>query len=156
MPTLSVVQILTASIAPVIVISGVGLVLLSISNRYGRTIDRARLLISELESGDADSAEVRHLEQQLSRTHQRARLLRGSMIYASVSIFFVTLTILGVFLDQVFRVNLDFVALPCFALCLISLVISIAYSIRDITLSLKALELEMSSVPSEQGRVRRA
>jgi hypothetical protein len=36
MPTSSVVQILTGSIAPVIVISGVGLVLLSISNRYGR------------------------------------------------------------------------------------------------------------------------
>lgn|SRR5215469_4480657 len=45
MPTPSVVQILTASIAPVIVISGIGLVLLSITNRYGRAIDRARLLM---------------------------------------------------------------------------------------------------------------
>ena len=34
MPTYSVIQILTGSIAPVIVISGVGLVLLSISNRF--------------------------------------------------------------------------------------------------------------------------
>ena len=33
MSTLSVVEILTASIAPVIVISGLGLLLLSISNR---------------------------------------------------------------------------------------------------------------------------
>ena len=47
MPTTSVVQILTASIAPVIVISGVGLLLLSISNRYGRAIDRARLIMRE-------------------------------------------------------------------------------------------------------------
>jgi len=156
MPTLSVVQILTASIAPVIVISGIGLLLLSISNRYGRTIDRARLLMTELESGDADSAEVRHLEQQLRRTHQRARLLRGSMICSSISIFFVTLTVLALFADQVFRLNLDFVALPFFALCLISLVISISYSIRDITLSLAALELEMSSERSQQKKLRRA
>jgi len=41
MSTISVVQVLTASIAPVIVISGVGLLLLSISNRYGRAIDRS-------------------------------------------------------------------------------------------------------------------
>jgi biotin transporter BioY len=138
-----VVQILTACIAPVIVISGVGLLLLSITNRYGRAIDRARLIMRDLQSGDAD---VRHLEEQLRRTHQRARLLRGSMIYGSLSIFFVSLMILSLFAEQVLQLHLDFVALPFFAACLISLVISIYYSIRDITLSLTALELEMSSV----------
>ena len=146
MPTSSVVQILTASIAPVIVISGIGLLLLSITNRYGRAIDRARLLMRELESGDADNAGVRHLEQQLLHTHQRARLLRSSMSYASVSIFLVTLTVLTLFADQVLQLHVDFVALPCFALCLITLVISIYYSIRDISVSLAALEMEMSSV----------
>jgi hypothetical protein len=55
MPTFSVVQILTASIAPVIVISGVGLLLLSISNRYGRAIDRARLLARELGESDSEA-----------------------------------------------------------------------------------------------------
>jgi len=52
MPTTSVVQILTASIAPVIVIPGNGLLLLSITNRYGRAIDRARLIMRELQSRD--------------------------------------------------------------------------------------------------------
>ena len=151
MPTASVVQILTASIAPVIVISGIGLLLLSITNRYGRAIDRARLLMRELENGDADSAEVRHLEQQMNHTHLRARLLRASMTYSSVSIFFVTLTILALFADQVFQLHLDFVAVPFFALCLISLVISIYYSIRDISVSLAALEMELSSVRSTLG-----
>jgi hypothetical protein len=40
MPITSVVQILTASIAPVIVISSIGLLLLSITNRYGRGCHR--------------------------------------------------------------------------------------------------------------------
>jgi hypothetical protein len=146
MPTVSVVQILTASIAPVIVISGVGLLLLSITNRYGLAINRARLLMRELQNSDPGSAGERHLEEQLRHTHQRARLLRGSMVYSSASIFFVTLTILSLFAEQVFRLNLDFVGLPFFALCLVSLVMSISYSIRDITVSLAALEMEMSSV----------
>ena len=148
MPTTSVVQILTACIAPVIVISGIGLLLLSITNRYGRAIDRARLIMRELQHSDADT---RHLEQQLRHTHQRARLLRGSMIFGSLSIFFVSLMILSLFAEQVMQAHFDYVALPFFAACLISLLISIYYSIRDITLSLTALELEMSSVQPGSG-----
>ncbi len=146
MPTTSVVQILTACIAPVIVISGIGLLLLSITNRYGRAIDRARLIMRELQSHDASSADIRHLEEQLRHTHQRARILRASMIYGSLSIFFVSLMILSFFAEQVFQLQTDFVALPFFAACVVSLVASIYYSIRDITVSLRALELEMSGV----------
>lgn len=152
MPTVSVVQILTASIAPVIVISGIGLLLLSITNRYGRALDRARLLMRDLQNSDSDRANAQHLENQLRHTHQRARLLRGSMVSGSVSIFFVSLTVLALFADQVFRLHFDFVALPFFALCLISLVISIAYSIRDITVSLEAIEMAMAGiVKAEKG-----
>jgi hypothetical protein len=145
MPISSVVQILTASIAPVIVISGVGLLLLSISNRYGRALDRARFIMRELQSSTAGSAEIRHLEEQLRHTHQRARLLRLSMTYGALSIFFVSLMILSLFAEQVFRFHTDYFALPFFAACLICLIIAMYYFIRDSTVSMAALELEMSS-----------
>jgi hypothetical protein len=80
MPTVSVVQILTASIAPVIVISGVGLLLLSITNRYGRVIDRARLLARDLAESDPESARRRHLNDQLRFTNRRAHMLRSSAL----------------------------------------------------------------------------
>jgi hypothetical protein len=146
MHTASVVQILTASIAPVIVISGVGLLLLSITNRYGRAVDRSRALLDELEHSDPASARVKHLEDQLDHTHQRARLLRASMTYASASILFVSLTILSLFVEQLLMLQRDFIALPFFALCLLCLVTSMYYSIRDITVSLGALELHIESV----------
>ena len=145
MPTITVVQILTASIAPVIVISGIGMLLLSISNRYGRAIDRARELLRRIEETDPESAGRKHLEEQLDRTHQRACMLRLSMIYGSWSILFIALTILSLFAGQVFRLRLDLIAIPLFAVSLIGLVISIYYSIRDINVSLKALELELGS-----------
>ena len=144
MPTVSVVQILTASIAPVIVISGVGLLLLSITNRYGRVIDRARLLVRDLEESDPESARRRHLNDQLRFTNRRAHMLRSSMLYASTSIFFVSLTVLSLFAEQLLKFHEDFMALEFFALCLISLVVSMYYSIRDITVSLAALDLEVS------------
>jgi len=152
MNTSSVVQILTASIAPVIVISGVGLLLLSITNRYGRAIDRARALMDSLEHSDPNSARIKHLEEQLRHTHQRARLLRASMTYASASIFFVSLMVVSLFLEQVLGLQRDFLALPLFALCLLCLVASMYYSIRDITLSLDALELQIASSVRERMR----
>ena len=90
-------------------ISGVGLLLLSITNRYGRAIDRARLLMRDLQNDDPGGADVRHLEDQLRHTHQRARLLRASMVFGSCSIFFVSLIILSLFAEQVFHLALDFV-----------------------------------------------
>lgn len=154
MPTVSVVQILTGSIAPVIVISGVGLVLLSITNRYGRALDRARALLKQIEEGDAAAASAIQLDEQLQRTYRRAKLLRSSMMYGSASIFFVSLTILALFAEYILRVPLDYVALPFFALCLLSLVASLYYSIRDITISMGALELEISSVRGGRGAIR--
>ena len=68
------------------------------------------------------------------------------MTYGSISIFFVTLTILALFAEQVFHLHVDFVALPSLALCLVALVISIYYSIRDISVSLAALEMELSGI----------
>jgi Na+/melibiose symporter-like transporter len=129
MPTVSVVQILTASIAPVIVISGVGLLLLSISNRYGRAIDCARLLVRDLAESEPESARRRHLNEQLRFTNRRAHLLRSSMLYASTSVFFVSLTVLSLFAEQLLQLRHDFIALELFALCLISLVVSLYYSI---------------------------
>ena len=135
---------MTASIAPVIVISGVGLLLLSISNRYGRAIDRVRMLAREMSESDPESARRRHLTEQLRLTDDRAHILKRSMLYASVCIFFVSLTILSLFAEHLVGLQRDFLALPCFAACLVCLVISIYYSIRDITVSLAALELEVT------------
>ncbi len=154
MPTSSVVQILSASIAPVIVISGVGLLLLSMTNRYGRAIDRARALMRELRQCESGGVRFRLVEQQLRVTHRRARLLRASVIFGMCSIAFVSLMILSLFAEQVFALHRDFLALPLFALSLIALVASMFYAIRDITVSLRALDLQIASDLADSARQR--
>jgi Protein of unknown function (DUF2721) len=47
-PVHELIPVLQVAIGPVILISGVGLLLLTLTNRYGRTIDRSRLLVGEL------------------------------------------------------------------------------------------------------------
>ena len=84
------IRILSASIAPVIVISGVGLLLLSMTNRYSRVIDLARDLLKDLESIMDHSSRREKLVEQVRIIYRRARILRRAIIMASLCILFVT------------------------------------------------------------------
>lgn len=137
-----VVGILSASIAPVIVISGVALLLLSMTNRYSRVIDRARSLTRGLDAAE-ENARKKLLIEEVQIIYRRARILRLAIVLSSVSILFVVITVLSLFAAQVFAVRLDYVLVPCFGLCLIALLGSLYFFIRDVSISLAALELEI-------------
>jgi len=138
------IRILSASIAPVIVISGVGLLLLSMTNRYSRVIERARDFIKDLD-GTEDHERRSCLVEQIRIIYRRARILRLAIILSSTSIFFVAITVLALFAGQVVGVKADYVSVPCFGLCLLSLLGSLYYFIKDVSISLTALELEIDA-----------
>jgi hypothetical protein len=138
------IRILSASIAPVIVISGVGLLLLSMTNRYSRVIERARDFIKDLD-GTEDHERRSCLVEQIRIIYRRARILRLAIILSSTSIFFVAITVLALFAGQVVGVKADYVSVPCFGLCLLSLLGSLYFFIKDVSISLTALELEIDA-----------
>jgi len=135
------VPILTASIAPVIVISGVALLLLSMTNRYTHLTERMRALVKDIESVD-DGTRRDSLVEQVRILYRRARILRLAIILDSLSILFVAITVLSLFAEQVLGVGVDYVSVPCFGLSLIALLGSLYFFIRDVGISLSALELE--------------
>jgi len=141
-PVAQLIQILSASIAPVIVISGVGLVLLSMTNRYSHMIDRARELIRDIDAQDAQHR--KRLADQVQIIYRRARVLRLAIMLSSASILFVALTVLALFAGQLIGATVDYVSVPCFGLCLLALLGSLFFFIRDVTISLRALELEIT------------
>ena len=142
------IRILSASIAPVIVISGVGLLLLSMTNRHSRVIDRARELIKDLEVAHDEPRRTSLLEQ-ARITYRRGRILRNAIILSSVTILFVAVTVLALFTGQVMNVTVDYVSVPCFAVALLALVGSLYFFIQDVTISLRALELEIGPYSRE-------
>ena len=127
--------------APVILISGVGLILLSMTNRFGRIIDRSRLL-----AGDFDSAvdeERTRIVAQLQILATRARLVRAAIALAALSVLLAALLIIGLFVGVLFQLGITGVIVTLFVLSMLSLIVSLLYFISDINLSLKALWLEM-------------
>ena len=145
------VTILSASIAPVIVISGVGLLLLSMTNRHSRVIDRTRDLVREVDGVQEESRRA-SLVEQVRIIYRRARYLRLAIVLASLSILFVAITVLLLFASQILGFAVEALAIPCFGLSLVALIGSLYFFIRDVGLSLAALELETAPYTGERRR----
>jgi len=132
---------LQLSIGPVILISGIGLILLSMTNRFGRLIDRARRLTRDLQ--DASGADRERLVAQLRILSTRARLTRAAIALAALSVLLASILIISIFLGALLQLGIAALIVIIFTLCMLSVVISLILFISDINLSLKALWLEM-------------
>src|SRR3989344_4506105 len=135
------VTILQTAISPVILISGVGLLLLTMTNRLGRTIDRSRELADEAEK--ADSAAKERLKAQLEILWRRARLIRLAIIFSAGCALFGALLVITLFLSFLLDLDATHFITGIFCVCLILLVSSLAVFIREVNESLAALKLEM-------------
>jgi hypothetical protein len=132
---------LQLAIGPVILISGVGLILLSMTNRCGRVIDRSRLLLQELRG--APDADRERILAELRILASRAKIVRTGIALAVLSVLLAALLIISLFLGALLRLGIAAVIVTLFILCMLSLVFSLFLFISDINLSLKALWLEM-------------
>ena len=131
------------AIGPVILISGVGLLLLTMTNRLGRTIDRARQLKAELSK--RTEVEHQHLQEQVAIIYRRAKLIRMSITLAALSALLAAALVVTLFVTALLQWQNGWLASVMFIACMISLIASLIAFIRDINLSLHALKLELGS-----------
>lgn len=139
-----IVPVLQVAIGPVILISGVGLLLLTMTNRLGRAIDRARQLARELQQPDSPQRE--HVLEQIGIIYRRARLLRLTIALAGLSVLLAAVLIVTLFLTAWFNWDNGVVISMVFIACMTVLVGSLLTFIFDIHLALVALRLEIKQV----------
>lgn len=139
-----IIPVLQVAIGPVILISGVGLLLLTMTNRLGRAIDRARQLAGELQKPANQNRE--HMLEQVAIIYRRARLLRLAIGLAGFSVLLAAVLIVTLFLTALWHWENGLVVSLIFIGCLCSLVASLAFFILDIQLGLVALRMELKQV----------
>lgn len=135
------VPVLQLATGPVILISGVGLLLLSFTNRLGRLIDRARMLHRERRAQPAPEL-LAVLEAQIVLIDRRAGILRRAITLAGLTVLLVSVLILVLFLATLCGLELGLVIVALFALAIIALIGSVIGFLREMTLSLEAVRLE--------------
>jgi hypothetical protein len=140
LPLSQLVPILQLAIGPVILISGVSLLLLTLTNRFGRLLDRARLLSRERAAATADAASV---GTQIDILHLRATILRFSIILGSITVLLVAVLILALFVAALLKLEWGWLIVGLFCASQLSLIGSVLAFIRDMNLSLEAVRLEI-------------
>ena len=135
------------AIGPVILISGVGLLLLTFTNRLGRAIDRARQLKHELSLRTGQ--EHQQTVAQVTILYQRAKIIRWSIILAATSAALAAVLIVTLFVTALLQAQQGLLIGLLFVACMISLFASLVAFICDINLSLHALKFELGGVAPE-------
>jgi hypothetical protein len=135
------IPVLQTAIGPVILISGVGLLLLSLTNRFGRAVDRARQLLREMRVAAGENR--RRLAGQVENLYHRARLIQCAIIFSAISELFASVLIIALFFTALMKAESAVIIVLLFICCLVSLVISLIAFILDIHLSIRALKLEL-------------
>lgn len=139
-PVDSFIKFLQSSISPIVLISGVGLILLSLSNRLGRTTDRSREIVKELRDNRDKKRKKRKIVQ-LNILYRRSKILRFSIVSISFSILTSSLIIPILLIMQLVSIDLKTIGIFLFLLSVMGIVSSAILLFIDVTLSLKALQI---------------
>jgi ABC-type bacteriocin/lantibiotic exporter with double-glycine peptidase domain len=133
--------VIQLAITPVILISGVGALMLTLTNRMGRIVDRTRALAEKVRG--ALGEERSHFESQLEILWRRAKLVRRAVMFAGVSMLLSCLLVMVIFFDALVRRDFGAELVVVFVASVLCLIAALVAFLRDIVVSLHALRLDV-------------
>lgn len=136
-----IIPILQTAIAPTILISGVGLLLLTMTNRLGRIIDRSRIIVREVRNSGQDG-QTRY-DKQLKVLWRRAQITRVAIALAAGSELLAAVLIIVIFAVAVSQVEITWLIGSLFVAGMLCLIGSLIAFLWDINLALTAAKHEM-------------
>ncbi|HNQ78405.1 MAG TPA: DUF2721 domain-containing protein [Acidobacteriota bacterium] len=135
------IPILQTAVGPVILISGIGLLILSMTNRYTRIFERTHHIVTKLPAATAE--ERKNLIAQLRVILKQAYVVRAALALAVLSVFWTAVLIISLFISVVFQLGFPIWIATLFILTLSCLIGSLIMFIVDINMSLSSLKIEV-------------
>ncbi|WP_337948347.1 DUF2721 domain-containing protein [Parasutterella sp.] len=130
---------LSDALAPVTLISGVGLLLVSMSARYCHATSRIRQLLAERKEESEDFHE--EIDQSIDLIYKRASLLKTGILTLMISAVFSSLQVLVIVIERLFSLDLSLMKSTMLLASVIFIVISSCIYVSEVQVSVKALGL---------------
>jgi hypothetical protein len=135
----SIVNVIQSMLAPGIMISACGLLLLGMNNKYSLVVSRIRLLSEERRrffkhAGEnelqfEDEIRLKSIATQLEDLHARVRLVRNAVLFYSIAVGSFVLTSLCIGLQFATElIEMQYVALAFFGIGMINVLIGICFA----------------------------
>ena len=135
------IPVLQVAIGPVVLISGVGLLILSLTNRLGRVIERGRSLVREIPEIPAQHRPI--TAQQLQILARGASLLRRAIVFATVCVLGAAVLIITLFSTAAFHIEDAWFIGLLFMGAMGSLILSLIAFLQELNQSLIAFRLDI-------------
>jgi uncharacterized protein DUF2721 len=136
MPVVDIVHLIQSAVAPVFLLSGVGVTLGVLTNRLARIVDRGRKLEADMASHAAPSEEIHESLRVLGR---RAHYINTAIALCAISALLVALVVVSLFIGELARVNLSIAIGTLFVLAMSSLTAAFVAFLVEVRLATRSL-----------------
>jgi len=147
-PFQNVIELLQACVTPIVIVSGVGLLLLSVTNRLGRAIDRTRELKGLIDRRHAEDDSG--AQRQMAVLFRRCRILQVSVALICLTMICGGLMIPCLAIMHMARHDLSASVIALFILSVMFAIGAAVLLLLDIVLGLNALAIEVNGSSGEQ------
>jgi hypothetical protein len=145
----SVAQLIVQMVSPAVMISGCGLMLLTLGNKYARVVDRIRAFAAEARQlhdtsaalTPAEADRIRVLDLQIPDLFRRGRLLRNAVLHYYIAIGLFVLCSFAIALVR-FGVPV-WVPVALFCIGMASVLVATVIAWRETLLSFRLINLEV-------------
>ncbi len=135
---MDITAIVQVTLAPLLLVSSTGLLILGMGNRMGRVIDRLREFSREIRIEGADEYRKEVIMKQKVVLLRRARLCRDAMINFHLTILFAALSSMFMFLSAMHHA-FEYAVLISFIISLLTLLFGAIFAALEISLSYSAI-----------------
>ena len=141
MTVVELIPVLQVAVGPAVLVSGVGLLILSLTNRLGRVVDRGRSLARELRENPQPNNT--NADTQLHILSYRANLLQRAIIFAVLCVLFAAILIITLFITAALKFEDVWLIGALFVGALVSLIVSLISFLQELHQSLTAFYMDI-------------
>lgn len=132
-------QVIQLAVAPVFLLSGVGIILTVLTNRLARVVDRARRL--EDAADDCAPGERERIFAQLRTMARRAKLMNRAITLSTISALLVALVVVTIFLGAFLPFDITAPIAAMFILAMLALIGALLCFLREVFLAISTLRI---------------